>query len=304
MRNNKYKGLLFGVIAAAAYGLNPLFALPLYEAGMGVDSVLFYRYLFAILMLGVLMLFQKQSFALKGKELISLASVGFLFSLSSLSLFESYNYMDVGIASTLLFTYPVLVAIIMGVFFREKIAFLTILSIALALGGILLLCKGGEGEMLQITGVLLVFFSSLTYAVYIVWVNRSTLKNMPAVKLTFYALLFGILLFVFRLTFFTELQLPGKPSDWFNAVSLALFPTIISLSFMNLSIRYIGSTRAAILGALEPVTGLLVGMLAFGEVLTWRDVLGIVLILVAVTLVVAGQHVVAFFSGKSGLKSK
>lgn len=297
MEINKVKGLAFGVIAAAAYGLNPLFAVPLYGAGMGVDSVLFYRYVFAVVMLGLLMLFQRQSFALKKSELVSLVTVGLLFGLSSLTLFQSYNYIDVGIASTLLFIYPVIVAIIMGLVFREKISLLTILSIGLALGGIALLYEGGEGGVLNKFGVLLVFISSLTYAIYIVWVNRSVLKHMPAVKLTFYALLFGISIFVIRLRLGMDLQFPAQTIDWVNVVSLALFPTILSLTFMNLSIRYIGSTRAAILGALEPVAGLLVGMLAFGEVLSLKNAFGVVLILVAVTLVVAGQRVVSFFSG-------
>lgn len=101
MTNNRLKGFTYGAVAAASYGMNPLFALPLYGAGMSVDSVLFYRYFFAVVMLGILMKVKKQSFALKKADILPLAVMGLLFSFSSFFLFESYNYMDAGIASTI-----------------------------------------------------------------------------------------------------------------------------------------------------------------------------------------------------------
>lgn len=289
MKNVRLKGFAYGAIAAASYGLNPLFALPLYSAGMNVDSVLFYRYFFAIVMLGILMRVRHQSFALHKSDLLPLIVMGLLFSCSSLFLFESYNYMDAGIASTILFVYPVLVAIIMALFFREKVSFLTMFSIALAFAGISLLYKGEGGQTLNLLGVLFVFLSSLTYAIYIVGVNRSSLKDFPTSKLTFYALLAGISIYVVRLDFCTALQPVPAPWLWINVLSLALFPTIISLVTMTLSIHYIGSTPAAILGALEPVTALFFGVLVFGEKLTPRIVLGIIMVLTAVTLIIAAK---------------
>ena len=121
MISERSRGYVLGAIAAASYGLNPLFALPLYGAGLGVDSVLFYRYVLAVVMLGALMLFRRQSFALRRRDVLPLAAMGVLFSVSSLLLFESYNLMDAGIASTILFVYPVMVAVIMAVGFRERV---------------------------------------------------------------------------------------------------------------------------------------------------------------------------------------
>ena len=224
MTNNRLKGFTYGAVAAASYGMNPLFALPLYGAGMSVDSVLFYRYFFAVVMLGILMKVKKQSFALKKADILPLAVMGLLFSFSSFFLFESYNYMDAGIASTILFVYPVLVAIIMAVFFHEKVSFITMFSIALAFTGISLLYEGGDGKTLSMLGVLFVILSSLTYAIYIVGVNRSSLKELPTAKLTFYALLFGISIYVVRLDFCTALQPVPSPVLWANVLSLALHP--------------------------------------------------------------------------------
>ena len=289
MTNTRTRGYVLGAVAAASYGLNPLFTLPLYGAGIGVDSVLFYRYLLAVVMLGALMLARRQSFALRRRDILPLAVMGLLFSCSSLFLFESYNYMDAGIASTILFLYPVLVAVIMAVGFREKVSRATIFSILLAFTGISLLYKGGDGQVLSFFGVALVFLSSLCYAVYIVGVNRSSLRDLPTEKLTFYALLFGLSVYVVRLRFCADLQTIPTPGLWVNAVSLALFPTIVSLVTMALAIRCIGSTPTAILGALEPLTALFFGVVVFGEQLSPRIVLGVVLILAAVTLIIAGR---------------
>lgn len=287
--NTRVKGFACGATAAASYGLNPLFALPLYAVGLNTDSVLFYRYFFALLMMGILMKVKGESFALRKSDVLPLVVMGLLFSSSSLFLFESYNYMDAGIASTLLFVYPLLVAVIMAVFFHEKVSVVTGIAIGLALWGISMLYQGGDGTTLNLTGVCFVFLSSLTYAVYIVGVNRSSLRELSTMKLTFYALLFGLSIYVVRLDFCTSLQPVPSPVYYVNVISLALFPTIISLVTMTQAIHYIGSTPTAILGALEPVTALLVGVAVFGEQLTPRIVSGVLLILVAVTMVVAGR---------------
>ena len=280
-----------GSIAAASYGLNPLFALPLYQEGMGADSVLFFRYAFAILMMAVMMKARHMDMRVHRRDWFPLAVFGLLFSASSLFLFLSYNYMDAGIASTILFMYPVLVAIIMALFFGERASALTWVCILLAFGGILLLTKTSTGATVSLFGVTLVLLSSLSYAIYIVGVNHSSIARMPSQKLTFYALSFGILIYVVRTRGLTELQLPQTALGWMCAFCLALFPTIISLVAMTISIRKIGSTSAAILGALEPITALLVGTLVFGERLTVRICLGVVLILTAVTLLIAGKKI-------------
>lgn len=289
MTNNKTKGFILGAIAAASYGMNPLFTLPLYSAGMSVDTVLFYRYSLAVIVLGIMMKFQKQSFAIKRVDVLPLCIMGLLFAFSSLFLFMCYNYMDAGIASTILFVYPVLVAIIMAVVFKEKVSPITMFSIALAFVGISMLCKSPGGQTLSLVGITFVFLSSLSYAIYIVGVNRSSLKDMPIAKLTFYVLLFGLSVYVVRLQFCTELQVIPTPMLWINAVSLAVFPTVISLVTMTKAIHYIGSTPTAILGALEPVTALFFGVLVFGEQLTPRIILGILMVITAVTLIIGGK---------------
>ena len=291
--SEKTKGYLLAVIAAATYGMNPLFALPLYQDGMNPDSVLFFRYLFAIPLVAAMIKGRGRSFKVRRAEILPLAILGIMMAVSSLTLFQSYNYMDAGIASTILFVYPILVALIMALVYREKITIQTALCILMALGGIGMLYQGGEGATLSLTGTLLVLASSLSYAIYIVGVNRPALKEMATLTVTFYVLLFGVLLFIARLYLDGEVSLPDKWYLWGNLLALAVFPTAISFLCTTSAIQRIGSTPTAILGALEPVTAIFFGITVFGERLTARDCLGILLILIAVTLVIAGGSITA-----------
>ena len=292
--NVKAKGYILGAVAAATYGMNPLFALPLYKAGMNPDSVLFFRYLFAIPVLGMMIVARGRSFKLKRKEVLPLIIMGLLVALSSLALFQSYNYMDVGIASTLLFVYPILVALIMWGAFKEKLTLPTVLCILLALGGIGLLYKSGDGSTLSLTGIILVMVSALSYAIYIVGVNQSTLKNLATLSLTVYVLLFGLVLFLVRVDFGQSLRVAETWYLWGNLIALAIFPTAISFLCTTQAIQYIGSTPTAILGALEPLTAVFFGVVVFGESLTLRLSCGMLMIILAVTLIIAGGNITIY----------
>ena len=289
--NVKVKGYTLGALAAATYGMNPLFALPLYKAGMNPDSVLFFRYLFAIPVLGIMIKVRGRNFKLQKKEILPLIIMGLLVALSSLTLFQSYNYMEAGIASTLLFIYPILVALIMSFVFKEKLTMQTILCILLALAGIGLLYKGGDGTTLSLTGIALVIISALSYAIYIVSVNQSTLKSVATLQLTFYILLFGLTLFLVRIDFGKSLHIVNTWYLWGNLIALAIFPTAISFLCTTQAIQYIGSTPTAILGALEPLTAVFFGVTIFGESLTPRLSCGIVMIILAVTFIIAGGNI-------------
>ncbi len=236
------------------------------------------------------MLIKKESFRLTCSECLKLLMMGLLFSSSSLFLFMSFTYMDSGIASTILFTYPIFVAFIMAVFFHEHVSILTVLSIAIAFVGISMLYQGEGGKALSGIGVVLVILSALTYAVYMVGINKSSLRSMSGFKLTFYSMLFGLVLYIVRLKGGAELQQLTNMQQITNASLLALFPTVISLVLIARSIQVIGATPAAILGALEPLTALFVSVAVFGGILTSKNIFGIFLILLSVILIASGKY--------------
>ena len=287
----KATGYILGFIAAATYRLNPLFALPLIADGMDTSSILFFRYLLAIPIVGVMMAARGKSLRVGRREAVLLAVFGVLVGLSSLFLFESYRYMDAGIASTLLFVYPLMVAIIMAALFHERITSLTIFCLAAALVGIGLLYKGEGGETLSLAGTMFVMGSALSYALYIVGVNHTELSKVPTLTVTFYVLVFGLLVFGVNLLAAGHVCIPATGRQWLCTGALALLPTAVSFFCTTLAITYIGSTPTAILGAMEPVTAVVIGITVFGEQLTLRDVAGLALILTAVTLVIVGGSI-------------
>lgn len=287
--NSNTKGILNGIIASTSYGMNPLFGLPLYAIGIGVNSVLFYRYFLAVIIYFIwLKFFKKASLKISRQEIIPLFFLGIFFSLSSLTLFEAFHYIEAGIACTILFIYPVMVAIIMAIFFKEKITKTVIFAILLTSIGIILLYKGKPDTALSIKGILIVLTSALLYALYIVGVkNIKPVKVMNSARLSFYVMLFGLIVYIVNLKFCTTLQILPNLKAWLFAIGLALFPTIISLETITIAIQLIGSTNTAILGALEPLTAIFFGILFFHEQLTLRISIGIILILFGVFLIIS-----------------
>lgn len=287
--NDKVKGFAAAVLAAVFYGTNPLGTLALYADGVNSGTVLFYRYALAVAIFAVWMLAKGESFRIRPGHAIRFAMLGTFFSVSSIALYMSFLYMDAGIASTLLFVYPVMTAVLMAAFFHEHVKWGDALSIGLALAGVGLLYQGDGGAKLSMTGFSLVMLSSLMYAIYIVSVNRWH-TDMSPLKFTFWILVFGLLGIVgYSLVMGEQITLLTTTRDWLCAAQLALFPTVLSLYFMTIGIKLIGSTPSAIMGALEPVTAVVIGVCVFGESISLRMVWGILLILGAVTLIVLNK---------------
>ena len=341
---SKAKGFFFGILAAVSYGVNPLGAKYLYEEGLNVESVLFYRYGLAALIIGVIMAgkilagkrrgktgasnvsdtsgaesveapVNYETFRISKGELSTLVGLGLLFVISSLTLYCSFLYMDSGVACSLLFVYPVMTAVLMAMLYGEKITKATAAAIALSLVGVMLLYKGDGETVLSTVGVLLVMVSALSYALYIIVANRasapeSELKNshnrlskyiphkvtihrleMSAMKLSFYVLIVCALSIVlFSLTSPERHLMPlvtGR--EWGFSLMLAIVPTVFSLISMGIAVRIIGSTPTAIMGALEPLTAVVIGLTVFHEALTVNLIAGILLILTAVVTIILSK---------------
>ena len=266
-------GYAAGIVTGVTYGLNPLFAVPLMRQGISVDEILFFRYLLAVVILGGWLLVRKESFRVSLKQTSRLLILGILFSLSSLTLFE---------------------ALIM-VFMRVYPTWQVWLSIFMTFTGVLFLCRtDGEG-LLQWKGLALAFASALSYAMFIVIINRSrAIRTVSNSLLTFYALLTGTVIFAAHslvsgggeASLFTGLDRIGV---WLNLLGLAVMPTVVSTATLAMATRIIGATKSSVLGVFEPVTAILVGALAFGESITANIIIGIVLTMAAIVFMIVSS---------------
>lgn len=292
MKASHLKGYLLAAIAAAAYGTNPAFAVPLYDQGMNPNSVLLFRYLLSIPLLAAIMLVRGVGFRLSRQQIIPTAILGILMATSSLTLFESYNYMNSGVASTLLFVYPVMVAVMMIFLFNERFRSSTAICLALMCCGLFLLMKPQGGQSVSGYGCLLVMVSALTYAIYIIFVNVSrTIRTIPTTQLLFHVLCWGSVVFLVMIPMGNTLTTPPRTEGWLNLLALAVIPTVISLACTTRAIQLIGSTPTAILGALEPVSAVILSVCVLGQTLTITDIAGGLLIVAATTIVIAGEPI-------------
>ena len=278
-----------GIITGITYGLNPLFGMPLMNNGAAIESILFFRYAFAVVILGAFLWLSKQSFKITAKQAGVLLVLGLLYTASSIFLFEAYNYIASGSATTLIFLYPVLVAIIM-VFLGVVPSWPVWLAIAATFGGVLVMTQGSGGEAIDPIGVLLSLGSALVYALFIVIINRSkAIAEISNTLLTFYALTVGAIVFLGMMAFSDTSITAGIEGSaaWLNLLGLALLPTIVSTATLAIATRNIGATKASVLGVFEPITAILVGTLMFGEPLTTNIVVGIVIAIIAVTFMIS-----------------
>lgn len=289
LSKNAIIGYPAGIITGITYGLNPLFAVPLMNNGASIESILFFRYTFAVVLLAAFLILTRQSFRITARQAGVLLALGLLYTSSSIFLFEAYNYIASGLATTLIFLYPVLVAIIM-VFLRVVPSWPVWLSIAATFGGVIIMTQGSGGDSLNPIGIALSLGSALVYALFIVIINRSkAIAQISNTLLTFYSLTVGAIVFLGKISF-SEVPISAgiaTGGDWLNLAGLALLPTIVSTATLAIATRNIGATKASVLGVFEPITAILIGTLMFGEPLTTNILLGIGIAIVAVTFMIS-----------------
>lgn len=284
---NKMNGFLYGLLSSASFGLIPLFTIPTMQEGMPFESILFYRFIFACMALGGILLVGGQTFRIRWKDIPPLLLLTLLYLMSAVFLFWGYKCMASGVATTIHFMYPVLTTLIMMLFFKEKKSGWRIAAIVTAVTGVYFL-SGGNNETGNISffSLFIVLLSALGYALYLVTISQLKVGKMKGLLLTFYVFLFGgILLFIG-----TETMGHIHPiQEWYtarNLILLALIPTVVSNLALVRAIKSIGSTLTSVLGAMEPVTAVCVGIFVFGEVFTTDIAIGIALIIAAVLVII------------------
>ena len=285
---NAMIGYPAGIITGITYGLNPLFGLPLMKEGASVEAILFFRYGIAVLILGAFLLLTKQTFKVSLKQAGILLVLGLLYTASSIFLFEAYNYIASGLATTLIFLYPVLVALIM-VFLRVVPSWQVWLAIVATFFGVIIMTQNGDSQAVNPIGVLLSLGSATVYAFFIVIINRSkAIGSISNSLLTFYSLMVGAFIFLGNNLLSDAPITTGIEGwgAWMNLVGLALLPTVVSTASLAIATRNIGATKASVLGVFEPITAILVGTVCLGEVLTTNIVIGILLAMGAVTFMI------------------
>ena len=288
---NRGAGIIAGIFAAVSFGFIPVFSKPVLAAGVSSTCLLFYRFLFATVMLFALMLMRRESLRIPVRIIPAMLLLAVFYSISGGFLVLGYEYMAGGVTQVIHFTYPIWVMLILVVAYRERIRHSSIVAILLAIVGIYCLgVLGGNASFIpganKPAGVVIVLLSGLACASYMVGVNKTGAHHLSSLALTFWLILFSTIFFGAISYINGSMRLLTEPTMVANFTGLAFISPVISNFLLVYSIKNVGSTLAAILGALEPLTSVLACILVFNEPFTLPIAAGIALIITAVIIVI------------------
>lgn len=282
---DKTKGIILALISSGTFGLIAFFSIPLLKVGMHAPSILFYRSLLSATTLAVICLIRKKQLRVSSKQALQLLFLGMLYTMTSMALIYSYSYISSGVSTTIHFLYPIVVASMMTLFYKEKLSKDLFVTAFLSLVGVALLCWSDKG-FINTKGLLAALLTVFTYSTFIVSLNRGALKKLQPEVLNFYVMMFGALIFSVFSYSTTGIQIVPDTASWANLVGLGLFATILPGLALVVAVKYAGSTITSILGSLEPVVATLVGITYFSEPFGWNSLFGLCLIIGAVLMVI------------------
>lgn len=291
----RINGVFYAIISSASFGFSPLFSLGLIDAGLSNFDVLSYRWAIAALVLMIYSFCKKKSLRLNSfDEAWKIILLSALRALTSITLLIGYANIASGIASTINFMYPGVVAATMMLFFGERKSPANMISILTSVFGVYLLASGDgvavEGGNTSL-GLVCSGISALSFGAYYIIMKRTKADKIEVVKFTTWIMMLSAIYFIVlglicdgRVTIVTDGKL------WLYIAGLGLWSTMISNFTGVKAVRRIGPTLTSILGALQPLTAVVLGVLFLDEHLGVRTIIGISLILITVTSIVAHQH--------------
>ncbi len=288
MISSTSKGTVMILLSAIFFGLMPFFALKTYAEGLDVNNLLLYRYTFAFILIALFCLYKRISIRISRKQFMHLlmaALVGTM--MTTYTLFKSYQYISSGLASTLHFVYPIITLALAAILFKERFTARKFVALLLSIAGIGILAIG-TGEELNLVGILWALVSGVLYAIYIISMSHPELKKLNSFTATFW--IFGItaLLFLMQGLASNNIIVEFTPKALFYTVNLSIWSSFVAVVLFFNGLKRIGPGNASLLSTLEPLTGVVVGVLVFHETLDLKSLLAMLLILGSVFTVV--QH--------------
>ena len=283
---NKTKGLTFGILAGFIYGFTPILGKLTYLEGSNPISLTFYRNLLSIPFFFAMLKYNNIPLKVEKVQARQLGVLGFLASVTALSLYGSYNYISVGMSTTIHYIYPVLVTAACIIIFKEKISRDKLVSLILSTLGVSLFFEGS----LDMRGIFIAFLSGVFFAAYLLFMDKSRLNTIYPFKITFYTASFSsVYLFIFGMIS-RSLVFAMTLKGWFFTALVAVFVSFLANTFVALGVKYVGPTVTSIVGMLEPITSIVMGILFLREPVTGRKIIACILILLGVLIVTLAKE--------------
>lgn len=278
----QYKGILLVILSAVLFGCMPLMAKTIYENGGTPVGLTLLRNFLALPALWVLMRRGGGKTSLGRAQICSMLLLALGYAGTPMLLFSSYRSISTGMATTIHFVYPIFVLLGCVLFCHEKLSRIKVLCVFFCSCGILLFYTPGDAGNLM--GMALAFTSGITYAFYIIYLGASGLSRMAPFALAFWVSSFSSVLLAVYLAATGSLAISMTPLGWGMSLLFALLIAVGASVSFQVGVKEVGAQRAAILSTFEPITSIVVGILAFSEPFGLKTTLGVVLILAAVLI--------------------
>lgn len=280
---NKTKGFLCVIISAFIFGFTPILCKTTYSGGNNAIMLVFLRNFMSLPIMYAILKYKKISLKINFQEAKKLFILS-IFStiLTALLLYISYGFISVGMATTVHYVYPILVALVLAIFFKEKITKVQILSLAISFIGVLLFFDG-DGSI-NFLGLFIAFASGIAYGMALIYMDKSGLKNYPPLLVTFYTCIYASIVLFLVSIISGNFTLSLTPTAWSYSFIVSILTSVIGISFMQIGVRNIGPTTTSILCMFEPITSVIMGIILLNEPISFRSILACILILTAVMI--------------------
>jgi len=286
---NTKKGAIFTILSAVSFGFAFTLGPMTYgDGGSNAVTLTFLRNFIPLPLIYFLLVFQKISLKVSKKQLKQLILLGIMGpSITTLLLNIAFSFIDVGIVTTVHFVYPVFVTLGCAIFFKEKLSKSKLIALIIATSGIgcfFLEASNSSAQNLTL-GIILALASGITYAFYMIYLDKSGLTEIPPFKVTFYISSVSSVVILLSAIITKELTISTLThKSWILTVIFAILCTVVALSLVQIGIKNIGPSTAAILSTFEPITSVTFGFFLLGEKITHFKLLGCLLILTGVII--------------------
>ncbi|MCT4619289.1 MAG: DMT family transporter [Marinisporobacter sp.] len=285
IKMKKIYGVIYSMISAVLFGIQAILAKIAYNNGVSTTNLLIFKFFFGAVMLFSYILVKNIDFKINRKQWNRLVFLGISgYGLTAFLLFFSYQYVSVGLATVLHFIYPMVVAFLAFILYKEKLKIDKTVALILSVVGIYFLV--GDGHLhLNMKGVSLALISGISYAIYMVGVANKLFDDVNNYVMTFYLSVVATIFVISLGIINNSILFPINKSGIIMGLIIAFISSVIAPMLLLEGIRIIGPSNAAILSTFEPIIGTVLGILILHESFTTKIAIGSILILISVVLV-------------------
>ncbi len=277
-------GISFILLSGISFGAMPIFARLAYASGVTPITLLFLRFAIASMIMLPFVLARGMRLP-RGPMLVIPRLMGVFYASQAFCYFTALTLASAGLVALLLYLYPVIVALLSVVIFKEALSKWKLMTLGLALAGTALtLGPSGGGKPL---GIILSISTALIYAVYILVgsqiTKQGTALQSSTVIMVSAALVSGGLLATHGPSF------PSTLSGWAFVSAIALISTVLAIAAFLVGLECVGPTNAATLSTVEPIVSVLLAASILGERVSPPMIVGGSMILLAVVILARSE---------------